>query len=59
MANDEEWRRQQNGDLAEMTVGQLLAEEERVKLRLLLDPAPHHWFIVRLEAVRRALGDDH
>jgi hypothetical protein len=56
MANEGEWPREQHVDLAEMTAPQLMAEEFRVKQRLLLDAAPAAWFLSRLSAVRRALS---
>jgi hypothetical protein len=56
MANDEEWRRDQHEDLADLTVPQLRAEEARAELRLLLDPTPSEWLTGRLFAVREALN---
>ena len=52
----EQWQQREHRDLAAMTPSQLRAEQEKLKLLLLYDPAPHGWFVERalaLDAILR------
>jgi hypothetical protein len=55
MLLESQWNRSRHADLPYMTAADLLAEEQRIKLRALYDSAPPVWLGERLAAVRREL----
>lgn len=56
LASMEAWERHEHRDLARLSPRELRAEEERLRLRLLIDEDPSAWFIERLARVREALS---
>lgn len=59
VSDEDQHARFHHHDLADMDRGSLRLEQERLRLRLLLDGAPGPWLVERLDALREALGDDH
>ncbi len=56
LASLEAWERHEHRDLAHLSPLELRAEEERLRLRLLIDEDPSAWLIERLARVREALS---
>ncbi len=46
-------------DLEAMCMPELLAERERVRFVLLLEPSPDAWFLKRLQAIEEAIREAH
>jgi hypothetical protein len=51
--SDSRWARWTHTDLPALTPAELAAEERRVELRAVLDPAPSAWLSERLAAIRQ------
>lgn len=49
------WEHWTNRDLRALSLSELLAERERLKLRILYDPRPAPWLLERLEMLQQAI----
>jgi hypothetical protein len=56
---EEQWQRARHADLARADRPSLLAERQRLHLRLLLDRRPHLWLLERASAIQKALRNAH
>ena len=46
-------------DLDAMSMPELIAEQQRVRLVLLIAPSPNPWFLKRLQAIEEAIHEGH
>ena len=46
-------------DLDAMSMPELIAEQQRVRLVLLIQPSPNAWFLKRLQAIEEAMREAH
>jgi hypothetical protein len=52
----EQWARERHQDLGCMTLPELLRERDRVRARILFDPAPASWWLQRVAAIDEVIG---
>ncbi len=57
LADYESWERFTHRDLQRLTEAELLREQERVRLRLVMDDKPDTWLLERLAALREVLNE--
>ena len=56
LADYESWERSTHRDLQRLTEAELLREQERVRLRLVMDDKPDTWLLERLAALQAVLN---
>ncbi len=55
----EQFEKYVGNDLDAMSMPELIAEQQRVRLVLLIQPSPNAWFLKRLQAIEEAIREGH